>query len=93
MEVQKPTWDEKHYQEIYEFMMATLGSVPWCSDVKCPVEWAKTKLPLVSMCVANEDYEGAQATKDAIMDFLNQFLSESEKITDQQTLKLPVKMS
>lgn len=83
------TWDKQHYKDIYEFMMSTLSSIPFQCVCKCPFEWAKIRLPLVSMCVSNEDYEGAQATKDAIKDFLNRFLPDDGQIKDSDTLILP----
>ncbi|MBB6126955.1 hypothetical protein [Mucilaginibacter lappiensis] len=89
MAIKNSNWDKKHYQEIYDFMIATLSSVPWCSNVKCPFEWAKSKLPLITMSIEKEDYEAAQATKDAIKNFLNRFLDDENKITNEATLKLP----
>ena len=67
-------------------MLEMLNKPPWCSDVKCPVEWAETFLCLIPDCVHREDYEAAQATKDAIIQFLNKFGAE---IPDDARLTLP----
>ena len=57
---------------------------------KCPLEWAKTFLPLVKDCEHREDYEAAQATSDAIMEFLNQFLPADQQLNKEtDILKLP----
>lgn len=75
----RSTFDRKHYKEIKDFMLQILNNRPWCCDVKCPVEWAMTFFPLIPECVQREDYEGAQATKDAIIEFLNGFGAEIPK--------------
>jgi len=51
-----------------------------------PVGWAKTFFPMIPDCVHREDYEAAQATKDAIIDFLNKL---GANIPDDARLKVP----
>ena len=80
-------WDKKHYREIKKFTLYQLQHKDFRTTINCPFEWAETFLPLLNYCISVEDYEGAQAMKDAIMDFLNDFLIE--KITKKDLLKLP----
>lgn len=79
-------FDRKHYRTVKKFMGQQLNNRPWCCQDVGPVEWAKTFIPLITDCVKQEDYEGAQATSDAIREFLNQFLKEP--IPADITLKL-----
>lgn len=73
-------WATKDEREYYKAIKAHVGHnlthVPWCAQVDCPVEWAKTFLPLITDCAHEGDYVGAQATKDAIIEFLNSFGTE-----------------
>ncbi len=80
---------KRHYNEIKKFMEQRLKYVPMFCEIKCPVEWAKTFLPLISDCVHREDYEAAKATADAIREFLNKFLSDENKIPETTQLNLP----
>lgn len=84
--------DMKHsayYREIKKFMLYNLNHRSIFCTINDPIDWVKTFLPLVSMCVTNEDYEGAAACKDAIREFVNQFLSKENKIKMKDMLKLP----
>lgn len=76
--------ENEYYQAAYKHVKWLLENRPWCCDIDCPVEWAKTFVPLVRDCAESEDYEGAQATKDAIKDFLRGF---GMNISDDDTLK------
>jgi hypothetical protein len=80
-------WDKKHYKSVKDFVSHQLNNRPWCVNTDCPVEWAKTFLPVISDCIHGEDYEAAQAASDAIREFLNQFLDEP--IKENAQLKLP----
>jgi len=79
---------KEYYDQIKEFVHSLLNGVPFqiADKVTCPVEWAKTFFPMISDCVHREDYEGAQATKDAIIEFLNKFGLE---IPEDAQLKIP----
>ncbi|WP_125921835.1 hypothetical protein [Hymenobacter lapidarius] len=54
----------------------------------CPVEHAKTQLELIAFCVAQEDYEGAKAIKDAVREFFNEYWP-ALAITTDALLLLP----
>ena len=76
-----------YYLEIKEFISTNLNHPSIVIDTSLPFEWAKTFNPLISDCVAREDYEAAHATTDAIKEFLNQFLKEP--LTSESTLCIP----
>lgn len=83
------SWDKKYYKEIYNWMCENLKYSPiWYlkGEKPCPIEHVKTYFPLISDCVHREDYEAAQATKDAIINFLNKLGAE---IPDSAELKIP----
>lgn len=77
-----------HYKAIKKWVLHELNHRPilLADKIKCPVEWAKTFFPLIPDCVHREDYEAAQATKDAIIEFLNGFGAE---IPDDAQLRIP----
>jgi hypothetical protein len=77
-----------YYKAIKEFMLWELNHRDFrlVEKYKCPVDWAKTFLHLITDCVEREDYEGAAATKDAIREFLNGFGAD---IPEDAQLKLP----
>lgn len=81
-------WDKKYYNAIRKFVKYGLEHRPFQlgDRVTCPVEWAITFFPLITMSVQNEDWEAAQATKDAITSFLRKF---GAKIPRSATLKIP----
>jgi hypothetical protein len=83
-------FDRKRYRETKKWMLESLSIKQWCM----PENWTlsdqiKAYLPLIVDCAHREDYEGAQATKDAIVEFLNKFLPESERLTGFEKLNLP----
>lgn len=80
-------WDKKHYTEVKKFTLYQLEHRDFRITIDSPFEWAETFLPLLNYYISVEDYEAAQAMKDAIMKFINQFLIEKIKKTD--LLKLP----
>lgn len=83
------SWDKEYYREIKKFMDYEVSHKHFLCTIDCPIEYVKTFLPLISMSIEKEDYEAAQATKDAIMQFLNKFLKDGNKIKKSDTLKLP----
>ena len=83
------SWDKKHYKTIKKWMIERLNSVPFQYKTNCPFDWAATFLPLIVDCSYREDYEAAQATSDAIREFLNGFLKEEDRISETTLLKLP----
>lgn len=85
--------DKKHYREVKKFMLHNLNHVPWCVKPSSPFDWAKTFFPLITYCVKRNDFEGAKATKDAIIEFLNQFLGEADKIPKDALLKIPTEVN
>ena len=66
----------QHYKDIKAHMKWVLEHPPWCYTGKCPVQWAKAFIPTMADCASREDYEAAQATKDAIIEFLNSMGAE-----------------
>lgn len=83
---------KKHYNEIKKFVLSNLefsGQIKNFNPEATIYDCLVPTLNMVSFCVQKEDYEGAQATKDAIMEFLNQFLSEEDRIKVSDTFKLP----
>lgn len=69
-------FDRKHYREIKNYMMDRLMRPPCHYTGNNPIDWAVGFFDLISDCVAREDYEGAKATRDAIIEFLNSFGAE-----------------
>lgn len=68
-------WDEEYYKEIYDFMIKTLSqsNYAWLTGKKpCIIKHVTSFLPMITDCVHNEDYEGAKATRDAIIYFLRE---------------------
>lgn len=83
------TWDTKYYKEIKAFMDRQMWHLDFRLAEKYkgdPIGWAKSHFHLISDCVHREDFEAAQATKDAIIDFLNKLGAE---IPDDAELKIP----
>jgi hypothetical protein len=78
------SWDKKHYKQCKDMITYQLNNVPFLYAERlesegrnpCPVEWAKSFIPMVSHCIETEDYEGAQAISDAIREFINKFSEE-----------------
>jgi hypothetical protein len=87
--VRNSSWDKEHYKNVKSFMDEHILGVHYTlveKYKKDPVAWAMTFFPLINQAVKDEDYEAAQATKDAIIDFLNRF---GAKIPDSIEFKLP----
>jgi hypothetical protein len=79
----------KYYKEVKKFMDWNFSHVDYRLMEKFktrPDLYAQTFFGLIPDCVQREDYEGAQATKDAIIEFLNKFGME---IPDDAQLRLP----
>lgn len=81
--------NKEEIKEVKKFFLRTLNHRPWCCTTDCPVEWAKVFFPQISKAIHDEEYELAQALKDAVRIFLNQFLDKPNKIKKSATLKLP----
>lgn len=83
------SFDKKHYKSVRQHMTYVLNNRPWCVEVDDPVEWARVYIPMISFCNEQEDYEGAKATKDAIIEFINQFIpDQKDKLTTDILLRL-----
>lgn len=68
-------------------MLQTLNNKPWClPDEVGPVEYAKGFLPMINSATDEGDFEQAQGIKDAIVEFLNQFLPEEERVPLKKAL-------
>lgn len=81
-------FDKKHYRQMKDFAAHSLRHVSCLVEDPCPVEHAKTQLELIAFCVAQEDYEGAKAIKDAVREFFNELWPELA-ITADALLRLP----
>ena len=62
------SWDKKYYKACKKHMDHIVSHRPWCCDSPLD-EWLKTWVSFVKEHVDKGDYEAAQATKDAIIDF------------------------
>jgi hypothetical protein len=85
-------FDRKHYKEVKIYMDGILNNPPFqiALDGKpCPVNWAKGFFGLITDCVEREDYEGAKATRDSIIEFFNSF---GAAIPEDARLTLPAKL-
>ena len=85
----KKSWDKKYYKEIKTFMDNQLWHVDYRLAEKYkdnPAGWAQSHFNLITDCVHREDYEAAQATKDAIIEFLNKLGAE---IPNDAALNIP----
>lgn len=84
----KAKWNKKHYKEIKAFVLSTLKEPvdPGKRDPitgRLPVsfrEYIQPKLRLMVDCASREDFEGAQATKDALVEFTNRYLPEDKQL-------------
>jgi hypothetical protein len=81
-------WDKKHYAEVKEFVSHQVGHRPWCYDGDFST-WLTVWTSMIQHCIHDEDYEGAQATKDAITEFLNKHLPEVDHIHRDAIIRLP----
>jgi len=70
-----------YYKEIKKHMLWVLGHPSCFITHNDPVRWARAFTPMIADNVAREDYEAAQAIKDAIIEFLNGFGAELSKDT------------
>jgi hypothetical protein len=85
----KKNWDKKYYKVVKAYMDNQMWHIDYRLAEKYkddPIGWARSHFDLISDCVHRGDYEAAQATKDAIIDFLNKLGLE---IPDDAVLKLP----
>jgi hypothetical protein len=81
-------FDRKHYNEMKRRAAYSLRHVSCLVPDPCPVEHAKTQLHLIAFCVAQEDYEGAKAIKDAVREFFNEYWPDGN-IQADELLNLP----
>jgi len=63
-------FDKRHYKEVKKHTLWMLNNPSVFVRTDCKAEWAITFLPVLVECVESEDYEGAQAMKDAIKEFI-----------------------
>lgn len=73
-------------------MLDRLQSRPFqlAEKIQNPVDWVKVFLPMIVQAEKDEDFEAAQAVKDAMIEFLNQFIKDpKDKLTKEFTFKLP----
>lgn len=65
----KSSWDKKYYNACKKHMDYIVSHRPWCCDCSLN-EWLKTWVAFVKEFADKGDYEAAQASKDAIIDFV-----------------------
>lgn len=68
-------FNKKHYRTIKKFMSERLSTRPWCYEGN-RVDWIAGFFDMVRDCAQREDYEGAQAAKDAIIEAFNDIGAE-----------------
>lgn len=76
-----------YYEAIKNHTLHILSHKPWCNKDLDIIVHIKGIIGLIPEMIEREDYEGAQAVKDAIMDFVNSF--SDEKITKEALLIIP----
>lgn len=64
----KPYWDKKYYNACKKHMDYVVSHRPWCCNSSLD-EWLKGWVSFVKEFADKGDYEAAQASKDAIIDF------------------------
>lgn len=92
MSRQKKSWDKKHYQILKKWIGERLKKYPFQLHERVQkgeidaLDWAKSYIGLIPGCIHRGDYEGAQATRDAVIEFLNGFGLD---IPENAVLNLP----
>ena len=70
------SWDKKYYKACKKHMDYMVSHRPWCCDCSFD-EWLKTWIQFVKDHADKGDYEAAQATKDAIVDYAAKVLGKT----------------
>jgi len=71
----KKSWDKKYYKACKKHMDWVVSSQP-CVYEGDVVSWVKAMNNLVKEFADDEDYEAAQAGKDAILEFVSKMIKE-----------------
>jgi hypothetical protein len=86
-------WDKKRYKACKRHMDYMVSHHPWCYDADIAT-WIRTWSNFMDACAQGGDYEGAQATKDAIFDLFKRhghpIPKEAMLIIDKDYRSLPV---
>ncbi len=82
------SWDKEHYEYAKALTLSNLNNRHFADTSNDPVEWALKSLSMISICLDNEDFEGAKGTNDAIILYINQYLPFDKQIKEGSTLKL-----
>lgn len=80
-------FNKKEYKAYYKFVTELISSRPWCVDCDYG-EWVNSFLPLYRDTIIDENYEAAQAFKDAVRDVTNK-LAGKEVIKSDDIFVLP----
>ena len=75
----KPLKRTRLYMETKNWMLDVVSRRPWCLEETDAVRWCVGFFPLIKMAVEEEQYEVAQAFKDAMIEFLNGLGAEIPK--------------
>lgn len=81
-------FDQQYYNAIKEFALHWLSHRPWCPEYTgTPMTHIEFVVGYIADAVKEQDFEMAQALKDAVMEFVNEHWDE--KLTKEMTLKIP----
>jgi len=82
------SWDKEQYEYAKALTLNNLRNRHFLDKSSDPVTWAMKSLSMISICLENEDYEGARGTNDAIIQYVNEFLPAEKRIKEGSILKL-----
>ena len=82
------SWDKDHYEYAKSLTLSNLNNRHFSDKSDNPVDYALKSLPMISICLDNEDFEGAKGTNDAIIQYINQYLPIDKRIKEGAILKL-----
>lgn len=83
----KKGFDTKHYNEVKKFFLHLIShhSVLYTGTHE---DWIKGMLPLISQSIHSEDYEAAQACRDALKEYLKS-IDPTIEIPEDALIKIP----
>lgn len=74
-------FDKGLYEDYKKIVLSNLRCIPPYYDGKLE-DWVTSKLKMIGELNIEENFEGSKAVKDAVAEFLNEFLPEGEKISE-----------
>lgn len=86
-------WDKKHYKEIFKWVYSQLGgglNPEIYTSLEKPVWNGDIFISMLPDIIHREDWEGAQATKDALIKWYNEHLPPGESpLTEEALIRIP----